>query len=37
MILASNLHSEMVMRVEQQICRVIDFESKASAAKMGGW
>jgi elongation factor P len=36
MILASDLHSGMVIRIEQQIYKVIDVESKAGAAKMGG-
>jgi elongation factor P len=36
MILASDLHAGMVIRTEQQIYKVIDVESKAGAAKMGG-
>ncbi len=36
MIIASELHAGMVIRVEQQIHKVIEVESKAGAAKMGG-
>jgi elongation factor P len=36
MIIASELHAGMVIRIEQQIYKVIEVESKAGAAKMGG-
>jgi elongation factor P len=36
MILALDLHAGMVIRIEQQIYKVIEVESKAGAAKMGG-
>ena len=36
MILALELHAGMVIRVEQQIYKIIEVESKAGAAKMGG-
>jgi len=36
MILASDLHAGMVIRIDGQIFKVIEVESKAGAAKMGG-
>lgn len=36
MVLASNLHAGMIIRIEQQIYKAIEVESKAGAAKMGG-
>jgi len=36
MILASELHAGMIIRIDQQIYKVIDIQAKAGAAKMGG-
>ena len=36
MTIASELHTGMVIRIEQQIYKVLEVESKAGAAKMGG-
>lgn len=36
MIIASELHAGVVIRIEQQIYKVLGVESKAGAAKMGG-
>ena len=36
MVIASELHAEMVIRLEGQLYKVLEVESKAGAAKMGG-
>jgi len=36
MVIASELHEGMVVRIESQIYKVLELESKAGAAKMGG-
>ena len=36
MVVASDLHEGMAIRIENQIYKVLDVESKAGAAKMGG-
>lgn len=36
MVIASDLHEGMTIRIEKQIYRVLEVESKAGAAKMGG-
>ena len=36
MVIASDLHAGMVVRIEGQVYKVLEVESKAGAAKMGG-
>lgn len=36
MVIASDLHEGMTIRIEKQIYKILEVESKAGAAKMGG-